>query len=57
MPKRKDLPDEDVAAAGVVLDGLLDAVGVVTLARNVDAEAQIAGKRLHGVVGALLRAV
>ncbi len=54
---KKNAPDEDVAAAGVVLDHLLDAGLVVAVARGVDREPEVGGERCDRVVGALARAV
>ena len=49
----RHLPDENVAATRVVLDNLLDALGVVAVARDVDGQAEIRSERLDRVQGTL----
>lgn len=55
--KNCSLPDENVALAVVVLDSFLDALGVVTVARDVDVEAEIRSQRLDSVERTLALAV
>lgn len=51
------LPDEDVALAAVVLDGLGNAVSVITVTAEVDAETKVLGKRSDGVTGTTTAAI
>lgn len=43
------VPDENIAVAFVGLDGLLHALGIVSVARSVHLEAKIRRKRLDSI--------
>lgn len=51
------LPDEDVSRALVLVDDLLDALGVLLVARRVDGDAEVGGQRRDGVKRSLVGAI
>lgn len=57
LSESTNLPDQNVSLAIVGVDGIGNTVGVVTVARQINVNAEIVGQGLDGVSGASTGAV